>query len=330
MSQSIDEALLGSAPTAADIPAIADALRRRRTLGQIGIASGLPNLASVGKGLTDEADQQGQDLQMTRQRDNNLQEAKDRSAQQNTQFGLTLGEDTRAHKADEALRRAEIEAQLEIARNKVLDGNPNVEARNMRSIESQMQAYSQRLDKDSIPQLETAMKAFQDAVAPYAAKGKGIPGMGGLENFPIVAKAHGLISPDAADIYGKLSSVRNIILHSRFGARLTQAEINRLMEEMGGNVMYSEKNDLSLYGNLVNQLEAQKKSLASGLDRGAIAAYRANKGEVLDDEGNAALENARNGKLSIGLDGKVGVAPAASAATGTPKRRIKFSDLPAQ
>jgi hypothetical protein len=278
-----------------DQQALARALRKQNQIGQIGILSGDPANAALGTSIVGQTNNQVKELQATRQRDSDTAQSQANEAAARAHQDAVLKQTIAAQHDANALGYAKLDAMLEAAGMKGGKSEAAVQDKNERFLDTQAQQYSQRLAKDGIPQLQTAMQSYEDAIKPYVDANKSIPGVGGVDNNPLVAKLHGITDSNAPVIYGKRAAVVNQMLHTRFGARITQAELNRMAEELGGSVLNSQGTDVSLYNNLKTQVNAHAKDLAAGIHPAAIALYKKRNGIATSSDEDAALDRAVNG-----------------------------------
>jgi hypothetical protein len=94
--------------------------------------------------------------------------------------------------------------------------------------------FSDTLQKEGIPELETAISAAEGAIGRY--KEGDVPGVGRLTG----AVPSALLSEEGNDVRQAVASVRNIVLNARSGAAVTDQELRRLVEELGTGIGQSE------------------------------------------------------------------------------------------
>lgn len=121
------EQLIGGAPAQAQIPAIVEQLRRRRSLGELGQLTGDRVLSPFGGGMVKQADQYAGDMQDIRQKDADNAQTKAYQDAQIGQQGRVLAATLDRDKATEAYRNrmaAAAETRAKAALNKsVQPGN---------------------------------------------------------------------------------------------------------------------------------------------------------------------------------------------------------------
>lgn len=312
---SIYDAMIGPAPQQGpDQQAIAQALRRRSQLGQLGMLTTDPGMSAIGKSLTGEADNAAKQIQDTRQYDTTEADTNAQRLRQNKLGNDELGETVRNHDMENKLGYAHLQTMLDSANIKK---GPNAN-QNQKFLETQAQKYSTSLSKDKIPDVEEAINNYEGFVKKYADQGQSAPGIGGLANFQTYSQVRGMANPEWNVGYGAAQTLRNIVSNMRFGSRQTQVELDRIKAELGGGVLTGQASDIALMEKLKGIIRAHKQNLSSGIHPAALALYKARNGETLDPVLQSSLDNALQGNDLIG--GEV------SARKGA-KKTIKFSDL---
>lgn len=127
--------------------------------------------------------------------------------------------------------------------------------------------YSDTLQKEGIPELETAVGGAESVLNKYK-KGE-VPGIGAVKN----ALPAFMMSDDGKDVRQALAQVRNIVLSARSGAAVTDQELRRLVEEIGTGVGMSEDDIRRGLQRVRDRLEIIKTNAAAGVSDTVKATY---------------------------------------------------------
>lgn len=134
-----------------------------------------------------------------------------------------------------------------------------VSRRESEKLEAGVQKYASTLQKEGIPELETAVAAAEGALGRYK-KGE-VPGVGRLEG----AIPSALLSDEGNDVRQAVATVRNIVLNARSGAAVTDQELRRMVEELGTGLGQSEDALRRGLQKVRDRLESIKANAAAGV-----------------------------------------------------------------
>jgi hypothetical protein len=141
--------------------------------------------------------------------------------------------------------------------------------------------FSDTLQKEGIPELETAIGGAEGAIGRY--KEGEVPGVGRLAG----AVPSALLGDEGNDVRQAIAAVRNIVLSARSGAAVTDQELRRLVEELGTGMGQSEAALRRGLQKVRARIDKIKENAAAGVnddvlqtyqDRGGIAIKRGGKG----------------------------------------------------
>lgn len=313
---SMYDALIGPAPQGADQRAVADALRRRSQMGQLGMLTTDPGMSAVGNSLVKQADSGAKQIQDTRQYDTSEADTLAQRTVANQNAADTLAESKREHDMANSLGYAHLDAMLKAAGIKASGGGHSDQ--NQRFLEKQAQTLTTSLDKDKIPDLESAISQYEDFVKPYVSKGESVPGIGGWKNLPYTAQVAGLFDSGQSNL-GHAAQARliNIMSNMRFGARQTQVDFDRVKAEMGASPLNGTATDIKLMERLKQVVADHKTNLMAGIHPAARALFKSRQGIALDPSESESYGRAVNGESLLGTD-----APGLSKGT----KRIKVDE----
>jgi hypothetical protein len=154
------------------------------------------------------------------------------------------------------------------------------DAKKVAADEKAVTKYSDTLQKEGIPELETAVGGAEAVMNKYK-KGE-VPGIGALKNaLPAAA-----MSDEGKDVRQALAQVRNIVLSARSGAAVTDQELRRLVEEIGTGVGMSEDDIRRGLGRVRARLETIKSNAAAGVSDEVKSTYE-ERGGVKVQRGGA-------------------------------------------
>jgi hypothetical protein len=165
------------------------------------------------------------------------------------------------------------------------------DAKREASVEKAITKFSDTLQKEGIPELETAIGGAEGAIGRY--KEGEVPGLGRLAG----AVPSALLGDEGNDVRQAVAAVRNIVLNARSGAAVTDQELRRLVEELGTGVGQSEAAVRRGLKRVRDRLDKIKENAAAGVNDDVLQTYQ--------ERGGIAIK--RGGK---------GTAPAAQAAAG--------------
>jgi hypothetical protein len=151
--------------------------------------------------------------------------------------------------------------------------------------------FSDTLQKEGIPELETAIGGAEGAIGRY--KEGEVPGVGRLAG----AVPSALLGDEGNDVRQAIAAVRNIVLSARSGAAVTDQELRRLVEELGTGMGQSEAALRRGLQKVRARIDKIKENAAAGVNDDVLQTYQ--------DRGGIAIK--RGGKAA---------APAAQAAAG--------------
>ncbi len=155
------------------------------------------------------------------------------------------------------------------------------EARRADQIDRSVTQYSNTLQKEGIPELETAVSGLENVLGLYDKKGPdGKTVVGDAPGVGILAGAlPGFALPEEGkNVRQAIAQVRNIVLSARSGAAVTDQELRRLVEELGTGVGQSEESLRTGLQRVRERLEAIKANAAAGVSDDVKDAYEGRGG----------------------------------------------------
>lgn len=281
MADIFDE-LLG--PNGAPPAELIAALRRQRTLGQVGALSGDKSVARLGGGLYDDSVKQAQDLRDRRDRTTARNEE---MAYRNSQAAALEGE----RKADREYRDRALKQARELA-----------EAQNRNALEiaglrgsaggiAAKKARDQQLNKleaafrtSGLGNVWSAVSGAKEVVDEYTERDpqgnvvgyKGVPGVGGLANQRAlgIGTATQLFSdPKGKENQSKIAALQNLVLQARSGAAVTDPELQRMLAETGLTQWSSDEDFLRAFPRLMQKAEESVRNTLAGYDPDVVSEY---------------------------------------------------------
>lgn len=144
--------------------------------------------------------------------------------------------------------------------------------------------FSDTIQKEGIPELETAIAGAEGALGRYK-KGE-VPGVGRVAG----AVPSALLSDEGNDVRQSIASVRNIVLNARSGAAVTDSELRRLVEELGTGLGQSEDALRRGLAKVRARLDVIKTNAAAGVSDDVLNTYR-DRGGMDIRRGNAPASN---------------------------------------
>lgn len=127
--------------------------------------------------------------------------------------------------------------------------------------------FSDTIQKEGIPELETAVGLAEGEIAKY--KPGTVPGVGPAKN---VAPDF-LMSTEGKSVRQALAQVRNIVLSARSGAAVTDQELRRLVEELGTGAGKTEEDLRRGLKQIRDRVESIKQNSAAGVSDEVLDTY---------------------------------------------------------
>jgi hypothetical protein len=134
-------------------------------------------------------------------------------------------------------------------------------------VDKEVTKFANTIQKEGIPELETAVSQAEGAVGRY--KPGEVPGVGPLKN----ALPAAVMSSDGKDVRQALAQVRNIVLSARSGAAVTDQELRRLVEEIGTGAGMTEDDMRKGLKKVRDRLEKIKENAAGGVSDDVLNTY---------------------------------------------------------
>jgi hypothetical protein len=159
--------------------------------------------------------------------------------------------------------------------------------------------FADTLQKEGIPEIESALSMAEGAVGRY--KDKPIPGVGRVAGLLPAA----MLTDEGSDVRQSIAQIRNIVLQARSGAAVTDQELRRMVEELGTGA----QSDDALRRGLVklrNRFELVKANAAAGVSDTVKGTY--------EDRGGIKIQRGGSG----------GAAPAGGPKQGTIENGYRF------
>jgi hypothetical protein len=177
--------------------------------------------------------------------------------------------------------------------------------------------YADTLQKEGIPELETAVSGVENLLRLYDKPGP--DGKTVVGDAPGVGRVAGalpafMLSKEGNNLRQAVAQVRNIVLSARSGAAVTDQELRRLVEELGTGMGQSEESLRTGLQRVRERLEAIKTNAAAGVSDDVRRVYEDRGGIKTKPRTSAA-------PASPGLTRTPLTGPAAPAA---PAAGIKF------
>lgn len=147
-----------------------------------------------------------------------------------------------------------------------------IEDKRVANVEKGVTDFSKTLQKEGIPELETAVSGAEGALGRY--KEGEVPGIGPLKN----ALPAALMSSEGKDVRQALAQVRNIVLSARSGAAVTDQELRRLVEEIGTGAGMSEADIRKGLAKVRERIDSIKTNAAAGVSDSVLNEYQGRGG----------------------------------------------------
>ena len=269
--------LIGAAPTTAEQQkVIADALRRRRTFGELATLTGDKVLQPFGQGLSQQADQYAKQLQQTRQQDADNAQTKQYQDSQIKHWDDVLAETIRSNNLD-------FQAQMAAIRQREQD--------------SMLDAYTKGIGggrkitdstRNKMLQHAETMQSMSDLLGAFNPEYTQQWGAGPQSRLPNLAAQYGVgtkTSKEAQQWWSEWQKfytlpMRNLL----FGATLTPNE-QKAWEEVNINPGMSEKQIKTRIGRLLSvaQSSAKRRSAEMSIEGFDPEVLRSIYGDVVPD-----------------------------------------------
>lgn len=192
-----------------------------------------------------------------------------------TKRGQDLSAETQRRGQDLTAATARRGQDLVDARSRELNTITKEEKAAQRKVEQTEKAvtkFSDTIQKEGIPELETAVSEAEGVMGRYK-KGQ-VPGIGPLKNM---APAF-MMSDEGRDVRQALAQVRNIVLHARSGAAVTDQELRRLVEEIGTGTGMSEDDIRRGLKKVRDRIDKIKQNMAAGVSDDVLETYQSRGG----------------------------------------------------
>lgn len=176
-------------------------------------------------------------------------------------------------------------------------------------IDRKVLQFSTELQKTNIPGFEESLQNLENLMAKF--KGGDIPGIGGTGNFP-----QWLLSDDGKQVRQALSMIKNIELKDRSGAAVTDSELRRFVEEMGGTFTSDDQIRTAIQ-NVRNRFNAVRQNIIAGVGDDVLQEYAA--------RGGIPIVRGQQPKIPTGAPGTAAPTPRQPAQPGAAPQ----SDRPA-
>jgi hypothetical protein len=162
--------------------------------------------------------------------------------------------------------------------------------------EKAVNKFSATLQKEGIPELETAVSGAEGALGRYA-PGQ-VPGIGALKN----ALPAALMTDEGKDVRQALAQVRNIVLSARSGAAVTDQELRRLVEEIGTGAGMSEADIRKGLAKVRARVDKIKENAAAGVNDEVLRTYQDRGGIAIKRGGKTAAAPTASGFKYLGTE----------------------------
>jgi hypothetical protein len=155
--------------------------------------------------------------------------------------------------------------------------------------------YADTLQKEGIPELETAVSGVENVLKLYDTTGP--DGKTVVGDAPGVGRLAGalpafMLSEEGNNLRQAVAQVRNIVLSARSGAAVTDQELRRLVEELGTGMGQSEESLRTGLQRVRERLEAIKTNAAAGVSDDVRRVYEDRGGIKTKPRANSAPANA--------------------------------------
>ncbi len=313
MADIFDE-LIGSGAPPQELVA---ALRRQRSLGQIGALSGDKNISRLGGNLYDDSVRQATDVRDRRDRDSAREEQRafarqqqemasaDRKAQRDYQYA--------ALKQAGELAAAQNRNAMDIARLRESGDSSSASAQAKKTRDQQLNKLEAALRTSGIGNVWSALQGAREVVDKYTdkdAKGnvvgyRGVPGVGGLANVRTMGLGSATqlgSGPEGKDNQAKIAALQNLVLQARSGAAVTDPELQRMLAETGLTMFSSDEDFLRAFPRLMQAAEQSVRNTTAGYDpdivdeflgRGGLPGFKSSRQTNPDAEIEALLSGGR-------------------------------------
>lgn len=277
MADIFDELLGEGAPA----PELIAALRRQRSLGQIGALSGDKNIARLGGAQYEDSMKQATGLRDRR----DTQAARDFQHKHLAAQQASLDADRAADRdyRDRALRQARelAEAQnrnaLEVAGLRELRDGAKAQTAAKKAQDQQLNKLEAALRTSGIGNVWSAVTGAKGVVDEYTDRDaagnvtgyRGVPGVGGLANarkLGLGAATQLFSGPKGKENQAKIAALQNLVLQARSGAAVTDPELQRMLTETGLTMFSSDEDFLRAFPMLMQKAEESVRNTLAGYD----------------------------------------------------------------
>lgn len=238
-------AQLSSAPPT---DAMTQALRRKQSLGELGMVTGDEALSKVGASMVDSA---GSEAWRNQQTDSNRQAVLGRA--------LEAQADRASRESEGSKNRA---AEFAIAKIRAAQAG----GLSVKDVMRYRQALGRDLNRAGLPETNSAIAGVQKAIDELGPGVTDFPGVGVLGQWNQGQKARSFRL--------KLAPLRNIVLRDRSGAAVTDQEFERFKEELlGEKWLASDKDFKDAWEGLKSRIKAHEDAIVSSYDPEIVDLY---------------------------------------------------------
>lgn len=246
---------------------IAQQLRKKQLLGQLGQITGDRVLSPMGAGMVKQVGEQAEDI-------GRRGETARYRRYQEKQSADSLAQRQAEQKAQEAHDRAQLAYQykaladnnetrrlmkaMDAEARKAAESEKAALAREKRN-ETQATNISNKLNVNMLPALITAAKGFNEIAVKYRGK-KGLPGIGTIESNV----SPYLLGEDAQLVRSRLAAPGNLWLKLLSGAAVTAPETERFINQLASGGGYSEETFKKQWPEVLKLIRAQQDNVYAG------------------------------------------------------------------
>ncbi len=304
MADIFDE-LLG--PAGAPPQELVAALRRQRSLGQIGALSGDKNIARLGGTLYDDSVKSAGDIRDRRDRETARAENQAFQRWQQNQADVQRKEQRdyqyAALKQARELAEAQMQNQYDIAGLQAAARGNAAGAQAQKARDQQLNKLEAALRTSGVGNVWSALQGAREVVDKYTDKDargnvvgyRGVPGVGGLANVRTMGLGTlaNVGDSEGKDNQAKIAALQNLVLQARSGAAVTDPELQRMLAETGLTMFSSDYDFLRAFPRLAAAAEQSVRNTTAGYDpeiveefvrRGGIPGYKTGRARNKDAE----------------------------------------------
>ena len=272
------QSLISAAPTQEQKQmAIAEALRRRRGLGELGVLSNDEAIGKLGANLVDSSDSYAKQINDTR-----LKEQDDARTAQYYAMQNQWQQADQSHRKS-ALEQAMKIAQMNDARMREIaalqrqareDALKDKESLKLgESLDKRRHKLSADLDKSGLPRL---WQAF-NRVEAMNASSDDLSGVGGPANTVL-----GKWSSEGAANQNTIADLRNAIIAAGAGKAITQTEMKLMLDELALNPWDREETFRKAVTNIRSRINEATKNWYAGAGKDVVQSYKDEGGYLWD------------------------------------------------